>query len=489
MACLIGYSVGLVFYNEENIYLIRNAKNLQLFIFPNYQIKSVNENNKIVKNDSNEELPICPNALWLNNDQIENECESLFNQLPFKEDLKQKNNMEGFVKTLHLMKSIVTSEIDIITVLNSTARSLPSLIDLTIPIHFLFPDKYQASIYPYALEYVRKYGGTVHTWERISENTYNDCIETFVSNLLLPRTNGGILNIISPSEISTTKTTFPQQLIPQQLNPFGKKSVVYHLPRITMKNHYNISVTFKPKGNERKSILFMQLIYRDTLQSNNTLYQMTSIETIKFSLAQNIVDYYNSLNLGGTLQSFFYDLPEVLKVKNYLKECNDILQLQHPMFHTFLRMANYIINSPLYSKTNMHIASIYHHQLFDFDPLYLTSIYNPVLYTFKTESDAPQAEYSFLKKEVLKQLNVFACIFIQFNRIFVIIREKEKYVEGSEIYKFVQQLKYQSYLPMIPSEMILRFTGGDLLDYSFLDDNPNATFESFLNELSRQMIK
>ena len=262
---------------------------------------------------------------------------------------------------------------------------------------------------------------------------------------------------------------------------FGRKSIHYQLQPITIKNHFNVSVSFEQKGKEMKTILYLQVMYKDTLQAKNNHFSMISIETIKFTLAKSIVEYYNTLLLGETLQMYFYDLPEMLTVKNHLKECNERLQLQHPFFHTFLRMANYILNCPLYSKTNMHIASIYHHQLFDFDPSYISAIYNPILYTFNSENDSPMAEYSILKKEHLKRLNVFGCVFIQFNRIIVIVKEKEKYCEGTEIYSFVNQLKYQSQFPCILTDIVLKFTGGDLLDYSFLDDNPNAFLSQGIN--------
>ena len=66
---------------------------------------------------------------------------------------------------------------EIISIVSTNTSQLPKPLTLKKPCHFVFPDKYQANIYPYLLEYVRTYGGTLHAWERGNEIDLQENIE------------------------------------------------------------------------------------------------------------------------------------------------------------------------------------------------------------------------------------------------------------------------------------------------------------------------
>ncbi|EDR23892.1 hypothetical protein EDI_217970 [Entamoeba dispar SAW760] len=467
-----GYKVACIFFNENSIHYIKNGTRMNINIIP--RLKEINE------------LPFNIESLWLTPNMVDSILSNFNDNIPFNDLIHLHQCLDEWCKSIQLINTICTHGIEVVSFLNTNAKELPYPIQLSVPLHVVFPDKYQSDIYPTLLHYIRKNGGSLHTWDRHTSQTFDDSINSLINDLEIPRTNGGTLTILCPPQIQIINSTFERSFNDKVL---PKKKVTFALAPTTPKSHSNISIYFKEKQKYKKTILYMQFIYNDSLDYNSLSFKCICIETIKFTMVNTIIEYYNGLSIGASIQSLFYNLPDPLELKKNLKRYLTVLSNPHYQFLTFLKICNYLLTSPLYSQANPQLSALYQHLLFDFDPYYLYSVYNPIIYIFTNNYQQPQARHTLLKKEIIKQIEASAIVFLNFGRVVILTDDQNIHCEGNQVGILVNSLRYNIQFPIILNELIIPFNGSELLEYCMLDDNELNSFKNFISELNRFVLK
>lgn len=169
----LGYKICCIFFNEDELYMFRFGSRLSTMVIPD------------LKTLSTIPFPLIPRTFdqHLFTDGI---LDEVFAQLPFKEVNALSRCLDGWSKTLRLIAhDVQVKGVEVVTFLNTSAKSLPSPIELQVPLHIVFPDKYQSEIYPSVLEYVRLHGGSIHVWDRFTEQIFQDSLQSlFVVRML-----------------------------------------------------------------------------------------------------------------------------------------------------------------------------------------------------------------------------------------------------------------------------------------------------------------